>query len=89
MNMKKITFQEAQAKESELKEEIIDRMKCNVDEFEVVQYKSSQIGVHWCATARQKKSQTSIPEGWIVGSVDWKENSLSMYASLECFLVFN
>ena len=50
MNMGKILLNEVLSHADKLKEEIKKRLKCEIVDFEIVEYESGEIGVHWNAT---------------------------------------
>lgn len=87
MNMKK--YQEALSYADKLKEEIKVRLKCEVVDFEIVEYDSGKIGVHWDAIYKKDASYVDIPYRWTIASIRWNERLISMYADPTDFLVFN
>ena len=88
MNMGKILLNEVLSHADKLKEEIKKRLKCEIVDFEIVEYESREIGVHWNATYKSKASYVDIPYKWIVAGIHWDERVVSMYADPTVFLVF-
>ena len=89
MNMGKILLNEVLSHADKLKEEIKKRLKCEIVDFEIVEYESGEIGVHWNATYKSEASYVDIPYKWIVAGIHWGEGLISMYANPTDFLVFN
>lgn len=81
MNMGKILLNEVLSHADKLKEEIKKRLKCEIVDFEIVEYESREIGVHWNATYKSKASYVDIPYKWIVAGIHWDERLVSMYAT--------
>lgn len=79
MNMGKILLNEVLSHADKLKEEIKKRLKCEIVDFEIVEYESREIGVHWNATYKSKASYVDIPYKWIVAMV-----FIGMKDSLAC-----
>lgn len=88
MNMGKILLNEVLSHADKLKEEIKKRLKCEIVDFEIVEYESGEIGVHWNATYKSEASYVDIPYKWIVAGIHWDERLVSMYADPTDFLVF-
>ena len=65
MNMGKILLNEVLSHADKLKEEIKKRLKCEIVDFEIVEYESGEIGVHWNATYKSEASYVDIPYKWI------------------------
>ena len=86
--MGKILLNEVLSHADKLKEEIKKRLKCEIVDFEIVEYESREIGVHWNATYKSKASYVDIPYKWIVAGIHWDERLVSMYADPTHFLVF-
>ena len=89
MNMGKILLNEVLSHADKLKEEIKKLLKCEIVNFEIVEYESGKIGVHWYATYKSDASYVDIPYKWIVAGIHWDEGLISMYADPTDFLVFN
>lgn len=87
--MEKLTLQQVNLKSDELKKEIIKRLKCEIKGFEIVQYESGNIGIHWYACYHGNSLCIEIPYGWIVATIDWSEKWLHMYAESDSFMTFN
>lgn len=68
-----------------IRKEIVDRIHCQVEDFEVVKYESGNIGIHWDAIY-PCDGHIDIPYGWIVAGVHSAENRLAMYADPGDFL---
>ena len=77
MNMGKILLNEVLSHADKLKEEIKKRLKCEIVDFEIVEYESREIGVHWNATYKSKASYVDIPYKWIVREYSIGEDSLA------------
>ena len=86
--MGKILLNEVLSHADKLKEEIKKRLKCEIVDFEIVEYESRERGVHWNATYKSKASYVDIPYKWIVAGIHWDERLVSMYADPTDFLVF-
>ena len=54
--MGKILLNEVLSHADKLKEEIKKRLKCEIVNFEIVEYESGKIGVHWYATPKADAS---------------------------------
>lgn len=74
-----------QLKADAIRNEIAERIHCQVEELEIVEYPSGGIGIHWNAIY-PRDWDIDIPHGWIVAGVYPAENRLAMYAEPGDFL---
>ena len=82
MNMGKILLNEVLSHADKLKEEIKKRLKCEIVDFEIVEYESGEIGVHWNATYKSEASYVDIPYKWIVAGIGVKDLLVCMQTQL-------
>lgn len=68
-----------------IRKEIVNRIHCQVEDFEVVEYDSGGIGIHWSAIY-PRYGLIDVPYGWIVAGIYPAENKLAMYADPGDFL---
>lgn len=82
-----ITLEQVKEKSKDLKNEIRRRLKCEPENFEIVQHESGCISIYW-NTKYSGFDYMHIPSDWIVVTIDWKEKIASMFADPLDFMVF-
>lgn len=86
MSKQSLNLQTVLLHSEDIKAEITNRLHSRVQDFEIVEYDSGRIGVHWCAYFNGEDIIINIPHEWTIAHIDWKEKYVSMYAYITDFL---
>ena len=86
MNME---LKQIQSKADDIKKEIIQRIGCEIEDFEIVEFERSGIMIYWFAIYRGRSFyDIIIPPDWEISSINWFTKRLHISAPLKCFSLF-